>query len=240
MSGGASPNPNGYTARNPAYPGEYGDTPGYGAPNSGYNAPDETAQGPWNQTFGWAPNTRISVNGTPDAMREQAFPIRQTVPDDDQPPTVFYRPLDADKAKRESDTHTVAVGWQEKKSSYKIPHNPREIPPPETRWTEGLSPATWSFTRPFDQLNRGYPDGDTGSARSLNGMHFSMADHRRDYPILGMQPIPSRRNTYRVDPAPWDANMYDVPDPSTVGNIPNGRIQASEIRPSSNGSFRLG
>ena len=101
--------------------------------------------------------------------------------------------------------------------------------------TEKLSPRRYSFTRPFDQGTKG------NGARQLNGQHFSMADHRRDYPILGMRPWNQHRNTYRVDPAPWDAEMYDVPPESTMGAVTNGRIQAVDVPgDSGNRSYRLG
>ena len=54
--------------------------------------------------------------------------------------------------------------------------DPRWVPPPEPRITNRLSPHTFLFTRPFGQ--------DTD--RYFTGEHFSMADHRRTYPILGM------------------------------------------------------
>jgi hypothetical protein len=46
-----------------------------------------------------------------------------------------------------------------------------------------------------------------------------MADHRREYPILGMAPVNSRRNTYRVEPTPWDINIVDKVD-ETKANVP--------------------
>lgn len=242
MAGGASPNPNPYSARNPEFPGQFGDTPDYGTPNNAYAAPSLQTDSPYNDEFGWSVHTRIAVNNTPDAMRELEFPIRETGPYEGEPPTRFYRPLDADEKSRESVTDQDANGWDEQKDFKKVNrNNPRETPPPETRWTERLSPRSYSFTRPFDQANRGNPqDGPIGSARHLNGQHFSMADHRREYDILGMQPWGRHRNTYRVDPAPWDADMYDAPDPSTVGVGINARIQSVEIPSSGNRSMRLG
>jgi hypothetical protein len=68
-------------------------------------------------------------------------------------------------------------------------------------------------------------------------MHFSMADHRRTYDVLGMAPVQSRRNTYRADPAPWDANVVDMPvDVSPV----NARVRVVELPARTGGSYRLG
>lgn len=221
MSGGASPNP--YSSRTPQYAGQYGNTPDYGAPNPDFAEPKGSSDAPYNDEYGWAPKTRISVLGTPDAMREMEFPVREYGPGDNEAPQPFYRRLDNETKARESETHTDAIGWNEQKDSYKIGRNPREIPPPETRWTERLSPASYSFTRPFDQGTKG------NGARTFNGVHFSMADHRRTYDVMGMKPTAQRRNTFRIDPAPWDADMYDVPPTADTGVYSAGRVQAVEL-----------
>jgi len=232
MAGGTSKG-NGYTAR-VTNAGEYSDVPTYGIPDSAYAAPDIHRDAPYNDEFGWGPRTRISVEGTPDAMREFAAPVRDVRPPANESPKPYYARLDADEKQRESVTEQDANGWEEKKDRYKIGPDPRWNPPAETRPTERMSPASYSFTRPFDQGTKG------NGARTLNGQHFSMADHRRDYEILGMQPWTQRRNTYRVDPAPWDADMYDVPPESSYGAVTNGRVQAVEIpNDYGNRSYRL-
>lgn len=238
MAGGVasnSPQQGAYSARNPEYAGQYADVPEYGTPNSAYAAPDISKDAPYNDEFGWGPKTRISVENTPDAMRENQFPVREMRPKGNENPDVFYRPIDADEKQRHSVEDQDANGWQEQKARYKIGPDPRWDPPAETRWTERLAARSYSFTRPFDQGSKG------NGARILNGTHFSMADHRRDYEILGMRPWSQHRNTYRVDPAPWDADMYDVPPSGSIGAVTNGRIQAVDI-PSDypgNRSFRL-
>jgi hypothetical protein len=238
MAGGLSKRQpqTGYAARNPEYAGQYADTPDYGTPNSAYAAPDLRRDAPYTDEFGWGPKTRISVETTPDAMREMEFPVRGDGPYDGTAPKKYWGPRDADEAQRESVTNTDANGWTTPSYAKRVNrNNPRETPPAETRWTERLGPSNWSFTRPFDQGAKG-----TG-ARFLNGVHFSMADHRRDYPILGMRPMRQSRNTYRVDPAPWDADMYDVPPESTIGVSTQARYQAVESMeiPGSTRSYRL-
>lgn len=223
MAGGRAKNQSpqtGYAARNPEYAGQYADTPDYGTPSSAYAAPDLRRDAPYIDTFGWGPKTRIGVSGTPDAMREMTFPVRQDGPTGGTPPRTYWRKLDTDERQRESVTETDANGWDIRKSQYRVGKNPRENPPPETRWTEKLGPSNWSFTRPWDQLRKG------NGARILNGVHFSMADHRRNYEIGGMRPWRANRNTYRLEPAPWDADMYDVPPQETMGNPRNARYQA--------------
>lgn len=63
------------------------------------------------------------------------------------------------------------------------------------------SPSNYRFTRP----------GWEGTPY-LNGNHFSQADHPTSFPSVpfGMTAAGLRRNTYRVEPPPWDANLYDT------------------------------
>lgn len=230
MAGGAPPNP--FTADNAG--GQYGNAADYGTPNNAYAAPGPSTDAPYNDEFGWSASPRIAVGSTPDPMRLQSFPVRTVRPEADDAPETFYGPLDADDAKRHSVESVDADGIEILKDQLKRAADPRWNPPAETRVTEKLSPHRYSFTRPFDQGTKG------NGARALNGMHFSMADHRREYDILGMRPWSQHRNTYRVDPTPWDADMYDVPDPDTMGTAYQGRVQAVEIPTDINSrSFRL-
>lgn len=230
MAGGAQPNP--YAADNAG--GQYGNEADYGTPNNAFAVPGPSTDAPYIDSFGWSPSPRISVLGTPDAMRLQDFPVRTVRPGDSDAPEQYYGPLDADDKQRHSVESVDADGIEILKDQLHRAADPRWNPPAETRITEKLSPHRYSFTRPFDQGGKG------NGARSLNGMHFSMADHRREYEILGMQPHAARRNTYRVDPTPWDADMYDVPDPETIGTAFQGRFQANEIQgDAGNRSFRL-
>lgn len=232
MAGGATPNP--YGANTPQYAGQYSNVSDYGSPDAAYAVPDAQSDAPYIDEFGWSPHPRISVGNTPDAMRLGDFPTRTMRPGAAEAPGVYYRPLDADDKERHSVEDQDADGWTEKKDQYKIGPDPRWNPPAETRITEQLAPRSYSFTRPFDQGSKG------NGARALNGTHLSMADHRRDYEILGMQPWAPRRNTYRADPAPWDADLYDVPPASDMGVSTQARIQAVDFSRAPNGSFRLG
>jgi hypothetical protein len=92
------------------------------------------------------------------------------------------------------------------------PHHNAVVPRPAPveRWTAHGHKELGSYTRPFDQVVR----------RRFTGDHFSMADHRRDYPIFQMTPVNQRRNTFRLEPAPWDTNLVDMVDtdpPATSG-----------------------
>jgi hypothetical protein len=223
---------NPYTVNTVEYAGQYANTAESGQTNSAYAVPSDTTA-PYTNTFGWGPTPRISVGNTPDAMRLGSMPVRTVRPEDDASPESYYRPNDADDAQRHSVEDQNANGWSERKDHYKIGPDPRWNPPVETRLTEQMSPANYAFTRPFDQSTKG------NGARQFNGQHFSMADHRRDYEILGMQPWSPRRNTYRVDPAPWDMDLYDVPPAQDMGVSVQGRIQAVELPHHGNSAYRL-
>lgn len=231
MAGGAQPNP--YGANSAEYAGQYANASDYGSPSNAYAAPGPGTDAPYNDEFGWGPSPRISVGSTPDAMRVQSFPVRTFRPDDNDAPGVFYRPLDADDKARHAVEEQDANGWDEKKSRYVIGPDPRWNPPSETRVTERMAPTSYSFVRPFDQESKG------NGARSLNGIHMSMADHRREFEVLGMRPWSAHRNTYRVDPTPWDADMYDVPPEQSIGTISQARVQAINVPDSANRAFRL-
>jgi hypothetical protein len=179
----------------------------------------------------WGPTLRTSPMGFPDGSRLGETPRRDYRPDPAKPPEEgFWRLMDADRAIRYGESEDVdGNGWNENKFGAGGPDpssnvyvrwapNPRATPPPEPRVTSSLVPRTYSYTRPFDQLNRPFPDVVAGTARRFLGLHFSMADHRRNYEILGMAPqrMPGNgtRNTYRLDPVPWDANIQDRAEPA--------------------------
>lgn len=182
----------------------------YNGPNSRFAVSDH----PDNHTTnnGWAPSLRLSANGIPDGHRLGNYPTRDYY-DGTHSGNVKARSIDADDAKRHSVEKIDANGWEDVKGT--VPNENRwsapamSKPVPESR--ESRHPRQYSFWRSFG--NGGYGNAKVG-ARSLNGVHFSMADHKRDYDILGMQPVTSRRNTYRIEPQPWDTDIVDMPPPS--------------------------
>lgn len=196
-------------AANAQQPGQYGTHIEYDdAPNPDYVP--ESGNHEYVFPLGWATKLATKIGGTPDPQRERSERTLTVRPDGDEPPGRFYGRLDAETARRESVTHTDGTGWQVQKSEYIQGPDPRWNPPMETRLTSGMSPASYSFQRPYNQYSKG------NGARQFNGMHFSMADHRRNYPIAGMESAKSYRNTYRASPAPWDADMYDQPEPQQI------------------------
>jgi hypothetical protein len=222
-----------YTTRNPDYAGQYANVPEYGAPNSAYSAPSIHEPNAYNDEFGWAFPLENGLDGTPDDMRLGSQPSRDVRPHPSHP-RKHYAAIDTDDQHRHTAEDQDADGWAKQGGHYRVGIDPRWNPPAEERATSQLSPRSYSFTRPYDQLSKG------NGARQFNGVHFSMADHRREYPILGMKPATARRNTYRIDPAPWDHDYYDIPPESTVGTTTQARVQTYEIPPSiATRSYRL-
>lgn len=191
-----------------------------------YAVPDLDEDAPYNDEFGWSPALRLSSEGIPDDARLGVRPLRDFYPDGGRSPEQFYGARDADDKVRHSVENIDANGWTESKgidNRRRWAPNPREIPPMPDRVTDQLAPRSYSFWRPF---GHGLPKA--GTPRNFNGQHFSMADHRRNYEIGGMAPATSRRNTYRIDPTPWDTNIVDIP-PNVDPEIPNARIQGVEV-----------
>lgn len=210
------------------------DVPSYAASEHGsYAVPSLEAGSPYNDTFGWSnQGLRPSTVDYPSAQRLQTFPRKDYRPEPSRPPEKWWERLDADDKQRHSVEFQDADGWTELKgvsgSDRRWVDNPRLNPPPEPRRTLLMAPTTYRFERPFDQH----------SARRLNGNHFSMADHRREYEIHqhGMTPVRSLRNTYRLEPAPWDADIVDMPPQQSVASA---RLRGQELPPPTHRSWRL-
>lgn len=178
---------------------------------------------PYIDAFGWAPKLKDSQISVPDSARLQQAPLREYYPDPTKPEKQgFYSDRDAEKKARHSVENVKADAQvPEIKSGIGLPdpalganrwaRNPREIPPPEPRITTRLSPITYIFTRPF---MHGLPKN---IRPHLDGIHFSMADHKlgKAYNSTGMapqrQPGKGTRNTYRLTPTPWDSRITDMP-----------------------------
>lgn len=199
--------------------------PEYAQLDSAYAVPDITVDAPYNDEFGWSPHLRLSAQETPDDARLGQRPLHQSYPDP-RDPDRYWAEQDADKAYRQRVVEVHATGWEEgqgvQAGDRRWADNPRRTPPPDIRVTQRLSPRSYSYLRPFM----------TGlqkmGALSFNQQHFSMADHRRNYPDPEMTPVRTHRNTWRIDPTPWDVNLVDVP-PDNIPSVAQDRIQAVEV-----------
>lgn len=217
--------------------------PQYSMPRGTYAAPSLEDGSPFNDEFGWGAKLRVSAVGTPSAQRLGDIPRFDDYPDPAKAPEVWYEKKDSDKKHRHNVETQNGIGWSELKGvapgDRRWAENPRLNVPAEPRVTQQLSPGTYSFTRPFDQFNRTYDGGPpSGSARTFNGLHFSMADHRRTYEAVGTMPVKTGRNTYRIEPTPWDTDVTDMPASASYNAAPAARIQSVDV-PAGSRSWRL-
>lgn len=149
----------------------------------------------------------------------------------------YYADRNSDKlarAKQDESYSQDGIGWHIEQHENQIALNPyiTNLPRP-SRVTSYESPSNWRFYA--------MPDGLFRSKRNLNGMHFSMAQMHRSYPILGMEPAHRFRNTYRIEPPSRDAMNTDMPTGSGTTSVP-GAMYASPnlpLSPSMGGSYRL-
>lgn len=203
-----------------------------GEPNPNFavdeNAPSGYTTLPY---LGYADRFEPGLDATPDEMRLRIVTPRQT-PEVDQ--ETWYDKFDRNTAERESvvqqsndfiDTNQRA--YRRVDSPYQNVYQNSERP-----LTAGKNPNNWSFLRPFMQ-----PTQKGIGSHNLNGNHFSMAGHRRDYEIYGMAPVRTSRNTFRLDPTPWDQNIVDAPD-NTPGYVTKDN-RNSEPGYAGTRSFRL-
>lgn len=190
--------------------------------------PDDAEHDGWWDATGFATSLRISPTDTPDATRLGVLPMYETREGAGDPLKFNerYRGEGNDRHTSQEDIDSDGFETQVQFKHYV----PRPVPSDvvNERPTSRMSPRSYTFLRPFGRQ----------SARHLNGEHFSMADHRRDYPIHGMAPNKKYgRNTFRLDPAPWDTDIVDLPP--DVNSSPDARIRVVDIPPADNRSWRL-
>jgi hypothetical protein len=194
----------------------------------GYEAPTDAETERFRSLLGWAPK----LDQTLDPSRTQQIPRRDYRPEPNRPPDEWWGKNYADTTRRESVQKIDADGWEEVQTREVRAPDPRWYPPSVERLTAKMAPRSYLFLRPWGE-------NFLKIAKQFNGIHFSMADHRRTYDILGMAPARSLRNTYRADPPPWDENLIDMPpEYSPV----DGTIRAVDVPPStarSNRTWRL-
>lgn len=213
--------------RNNAYPNNPADDADMLAGQDRYAADKQAGNAPYVYPAGYSDYLQSGSTSIPDTARLQQRKLEESYPDPDKPPTEGYYPSqDADKKTRHS-AETVEGIPQDfplgNAQGYPDPHagiqafapNPRSVPPTPSRITNFLAPISYFFTRPFGQ---GLPKL---TRAPLDGTHFSMADHKRNVAYTNgetsMGMIPPRkpgagtRNTYRLDPTPWDTAYTDMP-----------------------------
>lgn len=130
-------------------------------------------------------------------------------------------------AVRTSDFHQrhsveeTTVGWKVTQRKVPAGQNPmwsQERMP--VRSTADDSPLGYEFKRPW-HIPRNIKDAIGEEATA----HFSLADHRRNFEIMGMKPQGGvGANTYRADPRPWDEDLFIPPKAEdTTGGFAGNR-----------------
>lgn len=160
-----------------------------------------------------------STDGTmlPDEIR---IGVRKPPPND--PNNRAYNNLrQSEKIGRHAVEQTTDGNWTEVQNRPNRPPRPEESKP-SIRPTATQAPVDNLLRRPW-HIPRNAVDALGPNAE----LHVSMADHRRNYEIMGMQPRGGVGvNTYRASTAPWDQNLFIPPEqgnvdaPGFVGNRP--------------------
>jgi len=174
-------------------------------PNTGHQTP------PWhvvNDPYGWSPNK--GGRDLPPVPNQDAILVHYDRPPAYQAPRHWWE----DKNRGELERSQLHEHFEETRG-YAVPSpytwspghlgdgkTPWYTNPGENRVTQRYSPSTWRMTREDTMIGN--------AAKELNGHHSSMADMRRNYPIGGMNPTKTKRNTYRIEPPNRDATSADL------------------------------
>jgi hypothetical protein len=165
-------------------------------------------------TTGFAPSLAAtgSPNGTmlPDDIR---VGLREAPPNDPNRTDVNTRRY-SEFHQRHSVEKTT-VGWKVQQHKTPVPHYPEwDQDPMPTRPTADASPTGYQFQRP-EHHPRNIKDALGEDAVA----HFSLADHRRQFEIMGQKPQGGiGANTYRAPVRPWDESLFIPPQPANVTN----------------------
>jgi hypothetical protein len=193
----------------------------YAAPNG--NAPYGLPGNPFSTSLEYSPDA------TPDPYRLQREPIHDARQNASQPKKWWKRNA-IDRDARESVQHQSGI-QEETQTSLRFAPNPGATRPANNRWLQGTSPNTYSFTRPFTGM----------TPHRFNGVHFSMADHRR-YPneVYGMAAAKQPRMTYRADigAVSWGEQVIDKG--TAIDYTVDETYEVEAIPNVSNRAYRLG
>lgn len=198
------------------------------------NAPDPTNE------FIWAGPGRYAVPDIPEStdpdytdgysptLKAGGSPDGSALPDDirtghrepppNNPNDPAWNRIRQSEFHRRHSVETTTEMWQVQQHTVPRPRVPLwEQDRMPVRPTATNSPTGYAFTRPW-HIPRTVQDVLGEGAVT----HFSMADHRRNFEIMGM--VPRGRtgvNTYRADTRPWDEQLF-IPPPAGQKEIYGG------------------
>lgn len=159
---------------------------------------------------------------------QDAIMLHHLAPPPDRAPAAFYADRNADFLQRARyNEHLQPLPWTERAESQPLAVQPWDHTPPSPRPTSTQSPSVYRFIRPFDQMWERRLSGDSGS----------MAQVGRAYPVGGMTPMPSWRNTVRIPPPSRDTEIMDLPGATTAAVQP--AVYVSPQAPIGNERWRL-
>lgn len=176
-------------------------------------------------TTGFSPS--LATTGSPDGTMlpdDIRVGLREPPPNDPNRTDV--------NARRYSEFHQrhsveqTTVGWKVQQRKKGIPVVPDWVQDPlPTRPTADSSPTGYQFQRP-EHRPRNIKDAVGEEAVA----HFSLADHRRQFEIMGQKPQGGiGANTYRSPVRPWDESLFIPPQ---AANAPSSFV--------GNRNYRLG
>lgn len=186
----------------------------------------------WGGPSGWSPTVE-TIPEIDDVYIHYDAPAADSVGN----PNTFWQQRNKsliDRAAENEDEVNSGKGWYVAQHENQIVQNPYIIALPRpNRVTAYESPSNYRFLA--------YPDGLFRSKRNLNGMHFSMAQMHRSYPILGMEPAHRFRNTYRIEPPSRDSMNTDLPMGAGTTTVPGALYNSPDlpIAPSMGRTYRL-
>lgn len=165
-------------------------------------------------TDGFSPE--LAATGSPDGTKlPDDIRIGQRNPPPNDPNTREVNQRRYSDFHRRHAVEQTDVGWHVQQ--YRVPggQNPlwtQERAP--TRPTASLSPSGYQFRRP-EHHPRHIKDAVGEDAVA----HFSMADHRREYEIMGQKPQGGiGTNTYRAPTRPWDESLFIPPQAENMAS----------------------
>ena len=151
-------------------------------------------------TYGTNPYSPGLGRDLPTIPNQDAILVHWYRPPADRNPAEWWH--DNNESEFELDKQQIfqTTGWSSERGRQVAAENPWLQPAPLPRVTSSASPSNYRHLRPFDQRME----------RHLNGEHSSMASMKRAYPVNGMQPTRTLRNTFRLEPGPRDLENVDL------------------------------
>jgi hypothetical protein len=204
------------SAPNPAHDFLWAGPGRYAVPN----VPESTLPG-----YDTGYSTELSSGGSPVGTPDDIRIGTRNPPPNDPNQHAYNAKQKSEFHKRHAEERNIAGYQRIRQERLPAPRVPLwEQERPATRPLASQSPVSRFFMRPWHRpRNRAEVDGGV--------LHFSMANHRRNYEINTMRPQGGvGMNTHRVTPRPWDEDLYVPPAaPNLTDNAFGGGPRAYRL-----------